>query len=528
MRDTTDALVMESISKSFDSGQVLFDIDLHVAPGEVHALLGQNGAGKSTLIKILAGIYPDYSGHVLIDGTPIKLASVSDAMRAGITVIHQEFSLIPHQTVAESIVLGREPTRGGLLDRRSIRVEAARWLEELGLVLPLDRPVGSLGVAQQQITEIVKAVSRQARVLVMDEPTARLPGPDREVLFQIIRSLADRGVAVIYISHFLEEVLEICDNVTVLRDGKRVGSASTTNLDIDSITSMMVGRVENTSPMTRRPQRTGSAIPLLEATGIEQRPYLSACDLTAAAGEIVALAGLVGAGRSRFARCVIGAEHRTAGTIRVAGTPIKVRRPGDAVLGGIAMVPEDRKTQGLVLGLSAEKNIMLMALRSRFQRFGLVRERAGRATTAHLFGRLQIRPADPRISAAFFSGGNQQKLVLAKALAAQSQILILDQPTAGVDVITKAEIHRQVEALAADGKAIVLISDDVDEIARLADRVLIMSAGRIIAEYPGAQVDHDELVRLIATSRNPVVADPPADERTAEQRPRVTEPEEVK
>ncbi|BAS18324.1 xylose import ATP-binding protein XylG (plasmid) [Arthrobacter sp. Hiyo8] len=500
MNDKSLALEMKGISKSFPSGQVLFDVDLNVRPGSVHGLLGQNGAGKSTLMKILGGIYPDYKGEVFIGSEPIRFTSVSAAMKAGVTVIHQEFSLIPKLTVAENILLGREPLRGGLIDRSKLLSEAQHWLDEFGISLPLESRVDTLGVAQQQITEIMKAVSRSTRVLVMDEPTARLPEPDREVLFAVIRKLVAQGVAIVYISHFLDEVQRICDEVTVLRDGRKVGFERCQDLDVGKITKMMVGNVVDRADPRIRPDISDSAV-LLEARNISQLPYLKSVNLTVRKGEIVALVGLVGASRTRLARCIAGAEKLTAGELRIEGRSLRIRRPAEAISAGITMVPEDRKTQGLILGLPAFQNLILTGLTKRFHRYGMVRKNLATTVAKELFEALQIHPLRPELPAGSFSGGNQQKIVLAKAIAAQSRLLILDQPTAGVDVVTKAEIHTLIDGLAAEGKGVILVSDDVDEVLRLAHRVLVMGRGEIVSEHLSGDLNQDDLNSMIANSR---------------------------
>ena len=500
MSINTKALEMNRVSKSFPSGQVLFDVDLNVRRGSVHGLLGQNGAGKSTLMKILGGIYPDYTGEVFIDGEPVRFTGVSAAMKAGVTVIHQEFSLIPKLTVAENILLGREPLRAGLMDKSKLLAEAQHWLDEFGISLPLESRVEELGVAQQQITEIMKAVSRSTRVLVMDEPTARLPEPDREVLFGVIRKLVAQGVAIVYISHFLDEVLRICDEVTVLRDGHRVGFETCQNLDVAKITKMMIGNVVDRADPRVRADISQSPV-LFEAKQISQLPYLKSVDLTVRKGEIVALVGLVGASRTRLARCIAGAEKLTSGELSMEGRALRIRRPAEAITAGITMVPEDRKTQGLVLGLPGFQNLILTGLTKRFHRYGMVRKDLATSVATKLFDDLHIHPRRPELLAGSFSGGNQQKIVLAKAIAAQSRLLILDQPTAGVDVVTKAEIHSLIDDLAAEGKGVILVSDDVAEVLRLAHRVLVMGKGEIVSEHLSINLNQDELISMIANSR---------------------------
>lgn len=504
---TEDAplLTMRGVRKSFAAGEVLHGVDLTLYRGEIHALVGQNGAGKSTLMKVLGGVYADYAGEVLIEGRPLHFVSPRAALDHGVAVIYQDFALVPDLSVADNIALGREPEARirGLLDHRGIRARSAQEAKVLGIDLPMDAPVRRLGVAEQQLTEVVKALSRHAQILVMDEPTARLSPAERDRLFEIMRRLKTSGVGIVYISHFLEEVFAVADRVTVLRDGLVVATRRCSELDLRQLAALMVGtalvsaiRVDRSSPIG------GGAVLELTDFVVAGRPPLS---LVLAPGEVLGVAGLVGSGRSRLARAMVGAAA-ARGRLQLDGVSRHFRSPADAARAGVLLLPEDRKRDGLVLPSSVASNTVLTALGRSLSRWGFVRQVARRRLVANLIERFHILPPVPERTVRTLSGGNQQKVLLARAFAARARVLILDQPTAGVDVGAKVEIYEQVVALARSGVGVVLISDDLDELLLLADRILVMRAGRAAGVEEAASLSRTQLLEAITTGRMARVA----------------------
>ncbi len=488
-------LEMERITKDFSGGRVLFGVDFSLLPGEVHALVGQNGAGKSTLMKVLAGVYPDYGGQVRLDSEPIDLHDPRDALEHGVAVIYQEFALVPDMTVAQNIALGQEPGDRGFVDHRRIRDEAAAEVERLGLDLPVDVRVKQLGVAGQQLTEIVKAISRRARILVMDEPTARLSGTERERLFETVRDLAAAGVGIIYISHFLEEIFEVADRVTVLRDGNVVAAEPTSALDLPTLAQLLVGR--ELSEAEHR-EATATDTTGLTLRGLAVPGRAGPLDLEVRKGEIVGLAGLVGSGRTSLARAMVGMERSARGAIEVDGWSGIPRHPGEAAARGVLLLAEDRKRQGLVLQRTVGENVALTALRSSLSAWGLVRLRERARVIDELIERLRLVPARAEVPASSLSGGNQQKVVFARAIAAGARVLVLDQPTAGVDIGAKEELYAQIDRLARESVSIIFISDDLDEILRICDRVVVMRRGRPEAPVPASGIDRAGLLAAIS------------------------------
>ncbi|MCV2394356.1 sugar ABC transporter ATP-binding protein [Actinotalea sp. M2MS4P-6] len=504
-------LTMTQIRKSFGGIEVLHGVDFTVEPGQVHALVGHNGAGKSTLMKVLGGLYHDYSGTITLDGRTQHLRTPKESLDAGVAIIYQDFALVPDLDVAHNIALGREPGgRGwGGVAHRALARRSAQEAERFGITLPMTTPVRRLGVADQQLTEIVRALARDVSYLVMDEPTARLAPAERAQLFRIIAQLAERGVGVVYISHFLDEVVEVADVVTVLRDGavRAVGPAS--DWTADTLARELVGEDEiGDRPVVPAPggpaaparSETGAGAARLEvrALAVEGRPPT---DLTVAAGEIVALAGLVGSGRTRWARALIG-DLRTEGRVLVDGRPLGRRNPRTSARAGLLLVPEDRKVNGLVLTGSVRENIELTALGTHLSRGGLVRLATVDRVVRDLLARFRVLPPRPEILTKNLSGGNAQKVLVARAVAARPKAIVLDQPTAGVDIGAKAELHTQVRSMAAAGTAVVVISDDLDEMLDLADRVVVLANGQMIQDAPAASFDRASL--LAAMSRTAV------------------------
>jgi ABC-type sugar transport system ATPase subunit len=489
-------LEMRGITKDFSGGRVLFGVDFWLRSGEVHALVGQNGAGKSTLMKILSGVYPDYGGEVRLRGEAIDLRDPRDALSHGVAVIYQEFALVPEMTVAENIALGQEPGSRGFVGHRQIREDAVAETARLGVDLPVDTPVKELGVAGQQLTEIVKAISRRARILVMDEPTARLSGAERERLFDTVRDLAAAGVGIVYISHFLEEIFEVADRVTVLRDGSVVAVEPTAALDLGSLAQLVVGREVRERAVHRETTATGR--PGVGLRGLVVPGRAGPVDLEIEQGEIVGLAGLVGSGRTSLARAMVGLERTANGSVSVGSWSGIPGHPGEAAEVGILLLAEDRKRQGLVLMRSVAENMALTALRSTLSRRGFVRLHERARVVRQLIERLRLVPARSDVVASSLSGGNQQKVVFARAIAAGARVLILDQPTAGVDIGAKEELYAQIDRLAREGVTIILISDDLDEILRICDRIVIMRRGRAEAAVPSDGIDRARLLKAIS------------------------------
>ncbi|MFJ6700275.1 sugar ABC transporter ATP-binding protein [Streptomyces sp. NPDC091272] len=490
-------LAVQGLTKSFGAVRALHGVSLRLHAGEVHALAGENGAGKSTLIKILAGVHRPDAGSVLLDGDPVVLHGPKDARDAGIAVIYQEPTLFPDLSVAENIFMGRQPRRSlGRIDHRAVNSAAATLFARLGVDLDPDRPARGLSIADQQIVEIAKALSFDARVLIMDEPTAALTGSEVARLFAVVRTLREQGAAILFISHRLEEVFALCRRVTTLRDGALIADEPVAGLTEDDLVRRMVGRdLDELYPK----QHTEVGEVALRVHRLTREGVFTDISFEVRRGEIVGLAGLVGAGRSEVARAVFGVDRRDAGTVEVEGRALVSGAPSAAMAAGLALVPEDRRAQGLVMGMSIERNIGLTGLRSTV-RAGLVDRRAERSRSLDWALKLQVKYARMADAVATLSGGNQQKVVLAKWLATGPRVLIVDEPTRGIDVGTKAEVHRLLSALAAEGVAVLMISSDLPEILGMADRVLVMHEGRLTAEIPRARAT-EESVMAAATGR---------------------------
>ena len=486
-------LVMQGIVKSFPGVQALRGVDLDVSAGEVLALLGENGAGKSTLIKVLGGAYAPDQGVLKLDGREVAFRSPQEARAAGIAVIHQEFNLVPGLTAAENIFLGQESGRAGFVSHREERRLAAELFRRLGATIDLDVPCSRLTTAQQQLVEIARALAREARIIVMDEPTAALTAAEVNRLFEIIRDLAKRGIAVIYISHRLDEIFALAQRVVVLRDGRNVGTLPTAGLGRTELIEMMVGR-ELADEYPRRSVNLGPD--RLVVAGLCRGRAVRDVSFTVRAGEILAIAGLVGAGRTETLRLIFGADARDAGEISLDGRRLDIRSPRDAIAAGIGLLTEDRKLQGLVLGQSVRDNFALPNLDT-LARYGFIdghRERT--AFGRHVDG-LRIKVSNQDQQARHLSGGNQQKVVLAKWLERDCEVLFFDEPTRGIDVGARHEIYLLMSDLAARGKAIVMVSSELPEVLGMADRILVMHDGRITGELlNGPDVTQDQVMRL--------------------------------
>ncbi len=483
----TDLLVAENLVKTFPGVRALDGATLRMRSGSVHALLGENGAGKSTLIKILTGVEKPDSGTIHLDGQALTISSPHAAGEAGIGVVHQERNVIPAFSVGENIVLQAMPSRGGIVDRRRVRAEARRCMDLLDLDLDPDRPVSTLSVAQTQLVEIAKALYLDTRVLLLDEPTASITGDEADKLFEVVRRLVADGRGVLFVSHKLEEVFALCDTVTVLRDGASVlEAAPLSDHDRDQIVNLMVGRAQAT---LRLPERTVSeSTPALELDGVSTASGHRDISLAVRPGEIVGLYGLVGAGRTELARALLGLDRVTAGTVSVRGEPVRISSVREALTKyRIGYVTENRKDEGVFGDQPVTRNIGV-TIWSRLARLGFVPDRREREVVATYVDRLGIRLASPAQLAGQLSGGNQQKVSLAKWLAADCDILVVDEPTVGVDVRTKAAFHQLIAELAAGGTAILLITSDLPELVTLADRVVVLRDFAVRGELP---CDHD-------------------------------------
>jgi ribose transport system ATP-binding protein len=485
---------LRGISKQFPGVRALDDVSFEIRAGETHMLLGENGAGKSTLMKILCGAYRADAGTFHAHGECVVLASPADARKFGIAVIFQDFTLVPYLDIAHNIFLGREfkSRIPGLIDRARLYREAADVLETIGFEVDPRAPVHRLGVAQQQMVEIAKALSQDARILVMDEPTAALSDRETERLFAMIARLKARGVAIVYISHRLAEVFALGDRITVLRDGRKVASVMAHETTPDALVNLMVGRAIDTTYGRHFCERPGDVV--LEVKDLAAETGISGVNLTVRAGEIVGLAGLVGSGRSEVARAIFGADRVTAGEIRLFGEPAGVS-PQQSAQRGLALIPESRKAQGLALARSVGDNIVLAALPRMFPS-GLFSPKRAIAAARAVIERLRIATPSPRRTVGFLSGGNQQKVVIGKWLHAGAKFFIFDEPTRGIDIGAKAEIFRLLDGLARDGAAILMISSEQPEIVHVCDRAYVMRAGRIAGELAREQLTEANIVRL--------------------------------
>ena len=491
------AVRMRQIVKSFGPVEVLKSVDMDIVAGEVHALAGENGAGKSTLMKVLQGIHPITSGTIEVKGEPVIISNTADAERAGIGMVFQEFSLIPSMTVAQNIFLNRE-LRGaaGLVDDRAAEKAAREIFDGLGVTIDPKARVEDLGTAYWQLVEIAKALAKEASVLVMDEPTASLAKHEVENLFELIERLKNRGIAIVYISHRMDEIRRIADHLTVLRDGEVVLASPVADLTVAEIIEAIIGRRLASDLVYRDRELSSDAPVLLEASGIASTNVLDDVSLTIHAGEIVGLAGLMGSGRTEFARVVAGMDRPTRGTLSIDGKPVRFSTPIAAHKAGVALIPEDRREQGLVLQHSVSDNLTLPVL-DRVKSGALLSVKKLRELTEQLVARFAVKVADPYASVSLLSGGNQQKVVVAKWINTEPRILVMDEPTAGVDIGTKTEILDIVRDFASQGNAVLFISSELPELLAVADRIVVIREGRSSRELARYDVESEEQLQLI-------------------------------
>jgi rhamnose transport system ATP-binding protein len=489
--NTTPRLELRHASKSFGRVRALGDGSLALWPGEVHALLGENGAGKSTLVKLLAGVYQPDSGELLVDGIARRFDNPAQARDAGLAVIYQEPTLFADLSIAENIYMGRQPRdRLGRIRYDEMNREVDALLVSLGVSLRAERLVRGLSIADQQVVEIAKALSLNANVLIMDEPTAALSLTEVERLFAIVRALRERNAAILFITHRLDEVFALTQRMTIMRDGVKVLDAMTADMSIESIVSKMVGRDLDT--FYPKADVTPGEV-RLSVKGLTRDGVFKDISFDVRAGEIVALAGLVGAGRSEVARAIFGIDPVDAGEVRIVGRPLQLGKPAAAVRAGLALVPEDRRAQGLALELSIARNASLTVL-GRLMRHGLISARSETALAADWGKRLRLKASDLDAPVGTLSGGNQQKVVLGKWLAIGPKVLIIDEPTRGIDVGAKAEVYRTLAELVREGMAVLMISSELPEVLGMADRILVMHEGRISADIPRADANEERVM----------------------------------
>ncbi|WP_244817353.1 sugar ABC transporter ATP-binding protein [Caballeronia sp. Lep1P3] len=496
----TPLISVDKLSKRFPGVRALHEVQFELMPGEVHALMGENGAGKSTLMKILAGVYSRDSGEMQVDGKPVEFTSPREAQELGIGIIHQELQLMNHLTVAQNMFIGREPRKllGLLLDEEKLNAQAQDILAHMHVKLDPRAVVEALTVASQQMVEIAKALSFESRVLIMDEPTSALNDAEIAELFRIIRQLRDRGVGIVYISHKMDELKQIADRVTVLRDGEYVGTVSVHDTSVETIIGMMVGRT--LTDLTSFLGGANQGDVALEVKHLNAGPLVRDVCFTLRKGEILGFAGLMGAGRTEVARAVFGADPVESGEIIVKGAKASIKKPSDAVARGIGYLSEDRKRFGLATGMDVESNIVMSNLGKFLSGRVFLRRAKIRKTATHFIRLLGIRTPSATQPVRLLSGGNQQKIVIAKWLERDCDVLFFDEPTRGIDVGAKSEIYRLLRSLAEQGKAIVMISSELPEILRMSDRIVVMCEGRITGELSASEATQERIMQL-ATRR---------------------------
>ena len=487
---------LKNISKAFGGVQALSDVSFSCKSGEVHTLVGQNGAGKSTLMKILAGVYPPDKGHIYLEGKEVSFSSPYDAKSMGISIIYQEFNLIPYLSVAANVFLGREPRhRFGILKSKELNEKATEVLHRLGVDIDPRLKISDLSIAQQQMVEIAKALSLQAKVVIMDEPSATLGTKELEHLFEVVKALKSHGVAVIYISHRLDEVFKLSDRVTVLKDGKLVDTLPIKDVTRTSLVQMMIGSKTFTEKFPPRPKVRREGKEVLRIENLSSEPVLKDINLTISEGEIVGLAGLMGSGRTELAQVMFGARAFDTGRIMVYGKEVANLKPYFAIDTGLSYVPEDRKEEGLVMNLSVLINTALASMRNR-RRFGFIKKSEEYNEVSRVIKRLDVKVPGLGHEVTRLSGGNQQKVVVAKWLLCSPKLIIFDEPTRGIDVQTKVEIWKLIRELADKGAAVLMISSEIPEVIGVSDRILVMHRGRIAGEVDAQSTSEEEILTI--------------------------------
>jgi ribose transport system ATP-binding protein len=484
-------LEMKGIGKSFPGVKALEGVNLTIREGQVHALLGENGAGKSTLIKILSGAYTRDEGEVFFDGEPADIKTPADAERLGISTIYQEFNLAPNMTIAENIFLGHLPIKAGRIDWATVKGRSRELLDSLDVSLPVDTMTGTLSVAQQQMVEIAKALNRNTRILVMDEPSAVLSERDIDNLFQVVRRLQASGIGIIYISHRLKEIFELADEVTVLKDGRYVDTRSVADVDMDDLVKLMIGR-DLADVYPTRVHKPGDVV--LQVSHLAQAHLAKDVSFDLRAGEIVGFAGITGSGRTEVVRVIFGADRATGGDMQLFGKPYRPKSPRDAINQGVALVTEDRKRQGLLLKLQVYFNTTVSGL-DRLTSFGVLRLKDEMTLVRKWITDLRIKTPSPEFMVVNMSGGNQQKVILARWLSLGIKVFIMDEPTRGIDVGSKAEIYQIMSDLAESGVAIIMISSELPEVLGMSDRVLVMREGRIVKELDRSEATEETVMQ---------------------------------
>lgn len=486
-------LALERISKRFPGVQALQDVTVAIGRGSCHALIGENGAGKSTLGKIVAGLYRPDEGEIRLEGHPVKFHTPLDAVRAGITMVHQELLFCENLTVAENLSLGEIPLRGLFVDQQEMIRRADLWLSAIATGIDPRHRLGELPVSKQQLVQIAGAIGRGAKVLIFDEPTSSLSQAEATRLMEIVHDLMGQGVTCIYVSHRLEEIFELCDTITVLRDGRLVDTCAASEIDRDGLVRKMIGRDLDTTPLVHG----APAEPALTVTALSSPGKFEDVSFELRKGEILGIAGLVGAGRTELTEAIFGLDPLSTGEIVVNGKIGSAKSPAQAMRSGIGLVPEDRKRHGLVLAMTAKQNISLPTLGA-LTTLGFVRDRSERAVAQKYFDAMSVRAPGIDAQTSGLSGGNQQKLVLAKWLASDCDVLIVDEPTRGVDVGAKAEIHALIARLTEQGKAVLLVSSELPELLTLSSRILVLRQGRLAGEVPRAEATEETIMRLMA------------------------------
>ena len=486
------------IHKRFLGVHALNDVSAQFFAGEILAVMGENGAGKSTLMKCLAGVHQPSDGSIHFEGKPTTISSVNRATELGIAFIHQELNLADNLSVGANIFLGREPKKLGFIDHAAIRARTQTLLEQLGMSFEADTRVEHLSIGHQQMVEIAKALSQEARVLIMDEPTSSLTQHETDALFKLVEKLRDDGMCIVFISHRLAEVNQIADRVIVLRDGKNSGELAKEEIDHDAMVSLMVGREldlhnkDSVSPGKSVLEIVGLRVPSSPA---------EALDFELRAGEIVGMAGLVGAGRTELARAIFGIDHYRGGTIKIDGKAVSIRNPREAIRAGLAFVPEDRKAQGVIVEMAIRDNVVMAGI-DKYQKAGFVRDRQMTAVAEQARADLNVKTPSVAKEVGLLSGGNQQKVVLAKWISLRPRVFLLDEPTRGVDVGSKSEIYKVIEKMAEEGAAVLFISSEMEEVLRISDRVIVMHEGKISGELSRDELDEESIMQLATGTGN--------------------------